>query len=221
MKYLVIIVIALAVIGAIAFSVKSSQKIAPQSPEQSTVAEEQKRPRSLTELLAMGQTQECSYVFDGDEGKVEGTIHVSGQKLAGNFKMTGTSAEPVTGNIINDGMYTYLWTSAMPQGIKMKQVEGEQGEKKTDADRYLGSEKNVDYSCRGWTTDPAAFIPPSSIEFTDLSEQMEQFQTQQDSMMQQDTTTGQNDASAQPSCEICDQIEDPDAKSSCLQSLGC
>lgn len=221
MKYLVIIVIALLAVGAIAFSVKNSQKIAPQSPEQSAVGEEQKKPRSLTELLAMGQTQECSYVFAGDEGKVEGTIRLSGKKLSGNFMVTDTNEEPITGNVINDGTYTYLWTSAMPQGIKMKQVEGDQGEKKNDADQYLGSEKDVDYSCRGWVTDPTAFIPPSSIEFTDLSEQMEQFQTQQDSMMPQDTTTGQNDASTQPSCEICDQIEDPDAKSSCLQSLGC
>lgn len=204
--------IAAGAIGAFLFLKK------PALPGVPTTGNPQTMSASFAQLMAMGQDYSCTFETTDDAGlKTNGTVYVAdqGRKMNGDFSMMNTDGTQTQTNMISDGEYTYVWSSAQTQGFKMK-VDPEDDTffpTDEDANEQVGfdADQQADFNCQPWRPDNSKFVPPSNIEFVDFSAQMEVMQEQTE-MMQQDD--GAN-------CAICDQVPAGESRTQCLASLGC
>ena len=117
--------------------------------------------QSLTELLAAGTSQTCTFTqADG-----EGTVYVAGGKMRGNFTSLADGKTMIS-HMISDGTTAYTWVDGMPAGFKMmmnaQQASGQQ-QGTVDVNQKLA------YTCSPWTADANAFTPPAGMQFNDLA----------------------------------------------------
>ena len=174
-----------------------------QTPQESTITqptqlEESQTKGSIKNLLAAGKNQTCTIKYPVGEQMGEGTVYVSGKNLRGDF--TITSAEKTfDSHMIQDETYMYSWSSLSPQGVKMKIAELEKVQASPTAES-VDLNQEVDVNCSSWSVDSGKFTPPADVNF-----------------METGTTPAQTQ---QLDKSVCDQITDPQAKASCLQSLG-
>lgn len=122
---------------------------------------------SMKDLIARGGDYKCTFSHSTDVSDSSGTVYVSGQKMRGDFtsneKVSGTTSES---HMINDGEFSYVWSSAMPMGLKMKITN----DTTAGADTTSGVDVNqkLDYSCEKWNGDASQFSLPASVNFTEL-----------------------------------------------------
>jgi len=128
-KWLVIIaviIIAFILIGAGFYFMKSSKAPVAVVPHQATTTQTAK-PQivnrnaitgTILSLIEGGKTISCTITYPDNKGT--GTIYVgSSRKFAGDFNMKGTNNSNVVAHMVSDGTYVYMWSAAMPMGIKM------------------------------------------------------------------------------------------------------
>lgn len=144
---------------------------------------------SLKQLMGMGKAQKCTW--KGEQGE-EGVVYTDGTRSrfeASGYSMMGDdqeeNSELVTMFGINDDEYVYTWSSQSKEGMKMSnETEEEQQEmEEYDSEKYDSSmdyrsmsEYDFEYKCEGWSVDENMFVPPSDIEFKDLTKMMENMQ---------------------------------------------
>src|SRR3989344_390210 len=198
----VVLVIIIAVIAFLLFG--KPQK----TEEQSTTTQESGEESftgSILSLLGTGRNTECSFSRSDENGTTNGHVYLSGDKMYGEF-MTSADGQDFDAYVINDGEYSYTWSSASEQGTKLKisDVEAtESAEDRNEASQTL--EEDVDLKCKGWSVDNSKFVPPADVEFVDLTSQLEQ--------------TQQNIPQLENREAICDPLTG-DAKQQCLDSLN-
>ncbi len=135
---------------------------------------------SLLGLLAMGRSQECTFVVRTDGMVQEGTAFYDGGNARVDTLIKGAAAEDIASYMIMDKKNNtmYMWGSAQgDQGIKMT-LPSENTETPTPMNNpQTGSEASavtpemdVDYNCKPWPVDGSVFVPPADIEFMDMSE---------------------------------------------------
>ncbi len=183
---------------------KDTQNLTTESLGPVTESEETAGEGSIFDLVKLGKTAKCTYTSDLESTKMEGVSYISGKNVRADFEVITANNQKMTSHMISDGEWVYSWSSAMPQGFKMKVSE-------TDARNTTPSEKNdatstlnnkVSYRCTPWVEDTSLFTIPTDVTFTDFTESIK-------------TITG-GDA-----CSACNYLTNPEDKATCKASLGC
>jgi hypothetical protein len=135
---------------------------------------------SLLSLLGKGVSQECSFVVRVDDVLQEGTAFYDGGNARVDTLVSGAgTVTPIASYMIMDAntKMMYMWGSAEgDQGIKMMlpestdEVAGESPVADTTNNPGVTPDMDVDYTCKPWRVDGSVFVPPSDVEFMDMSE---------------------------------------------------
>lgn len=182
----------------------------------SLIEDEPKQPStmmSLRELMA-GESQTCTYSTTLPNGEMTtGIVFISDGKVRGDFSISGGDTTPYDGSMIQDGVYLYTWSSALPQGMKIALTSEmkEQTENPSDFTGQTGVnlDQKIDYKCQPWITDSTKFTPPSNITFSEMK-----------------LPTGLKPASGSATqtnpnlCSACANLEG-EQKTACLTALKC
>ena len=171
-----------------ACTVKTPTGTENQAGEDKTTPTEQSQSSSLRDLLAMGQNQKCTVSTsavdetDGTKTDTQGTIYISGKKMAQEVIVTSTDKEmpSVNMSMVSDGTYMYTWNpQKKDQGMKLKITESE-GTTETKGNTAKGAvnfDEKVNVKCSPWIVDNSKFTVPTDVNFTDLSEVMKNIPT--------------------------------------------
>ncbi len=130
---------------------------------------------AISELLAQGRPMNCSFVHNNAEmGTGNGVGYFDGKRMRvdSNLMKDGMAFES---HVIHDGKTLYTWTKSSEGNFAFMMPAVE-----TEADATVAEqndsrdvlEENVEYSCDPWSPDEGKFIPPSDIEFSDMSKMM-------------------------------------------------
>jgi len=210
-----IIIIILLAIGGYLYMNKSQSPLSMTGKEKKIEETTQgSAMKSLRELMMMGQDQMCTFESTDDNGSNKGSSYISGEKVRTDFSGTDPDGKAYSGSMISDGTYMYTWSSAGPQGMKIKineetnqEVEDIKKDVQKSQDQFVNPDEKIDYRCQGWRADQSMFTPPSDIEFVDYSQPMEQ-------------TQEQTDAVKEFQCAGCDSLTG-DEQTACKSALGC
>ncbi len=135
---------------------------------------------SLLGLLALGKSQECAFVVRTDGMVQEGTAFYEGGNARVDTLIKGAGATDIASYMIMDknSNTMYMWGSAQGnQGIKMT-LPSEDSQTPSPMNNPQGGasappvtpDMDVDYNCKSWRVDRSVFVPPSDVEFMDMSE---------------------------------------------------
>lgn len=172
------------------------------SPETS---QEESITSNLFDLIKEGKTIKCSFSMSDENGTNSGTTYVSGSKLSSVFKIKPNEGAEIESNTIMDGDWVYIWSTNMPQGTKMKVSEiPSQDADNTTKQQFETLNNPFAYKCSPWTADNTKFIPPSEIQFVDLTETMKQLQNGNTQF-----------------CGLCEQAGDVSKVAECKKNLNC
>ncbi len=208
-KYLTVgllILLALLLVGCVAKNLKNKMvsnqnketTTTTNTPTTPTVATSESFTGKISDLFNLGKTVHCTYSTD----TTKGDIFVANKKMGGVFTVTSSDGKEMSSNVVSDGEWMYLWSSSMPNGIKMNVsdvTKSDTTNSNTSATAALNSSNN--YKCDPWLLDETKFAVPTNMTFTDASSMMK----------------GSNGNA----CSACDQINDPEAKQSCKTNLHC
>jgi hypothetical protein len=135
---------------------------------------------SLLGLLALGRSQECTFVVRTDGMVQEGTAFYDGDNARVDTLIKGAATEDIASYMIMDKRSStmYIWGSAQgDQGIKMTlPSEGDtttvpmNNPQTPTSVPTVTPDMGVDYTCKPWRVDGSVFVPPATIEFMDMSE---------------------------------------------------
>ncbi len=156
----------------------TSNESAPTSAEIDAQAE----MSVIAKAMESGQPVSCS--IEKEDGTSSMKYAMKGKKI----KVTGIAAmESATdGVVLSDGEYLYSWDPATKKGIKMQAramdatpAPGDTQEKQfptiqspEDVEQYQNDGYNV--NCEVTTVPDSEFVPPTDVEFTDLSAALKQ-----------------------------------------------
>lgn len=203
-KTILWIIVAIIVIGGIwYFVMNGSGSGAPGSNATST--SQASSSGTMKDLIARGSSQ-CQ-VTDPSNGS-SGTVYVGGGKMRGDFTSQTSSGTTITSHMISDGQTVYVWSSAMPQGIKMAVSASSQTSASGTQNPY---NENVNYTCSAWSVNSSEFALPAGVTFEDMS-----------AMIQGSAgaSTGASAGNA-AQCSACDQAPNATAKAQCRAALQC
>ncbi len=206
---IVLVLILGAVVLALVFKPKSSSTDESANPGKPAITENNPQNEetsikgNILDLIKLGKTARCTYSTSQDDNGMTGVSYISGNNVRADFEVTTKDRQTIASHMITDGEWVYTWSSATPQGFKMKVDESVN----TSADTTKESptkalSESFDYKCTPWLADNSLFEVPSNVEFTDFSD------------MLKNLNTGGN-------CSACDYIPDEDGKATCKQQLGC
>ncbi len=145
-------------------------KLREQVGEESNESEatDQNGRGTLIDLIKSGKSQKCTFSFDYGQGVSAGTVYLADNKMRGDFKTTVTAEGAnmtVENHIIRNDDFTYVWTSASPQGFKI-QTTGEIG---SLGDQSFDYNQMLDYRCSNWSADSSTFSLPSGVTFSSFT----------------------------------------------------
>lgn len=122
---------------------------------------------TFADLMNREGSYECAFSEEVSGSKSEGVVYVAGKKIRGNFTST-VGTETIRSSMIHDGTDMYMWSEAMPQGIKMKAAAAEGDVGAPMAGEMFNPNIAMNYDCKEWTTDSAWFVVPPNVEFMSL-----------------------------------------------------
>lgn len=188
MKHSLIIAAIIIGIAGIAYMLWAEPAVAPTEPtstgEEVTIPAESEATTSgsgegtLADFFAADDSVYCTFTGrDGEAATSEGEFWYANQKLRVE-SITRVDGEVYTSNMINDGDRTFIWggTADGAQAIVMD------NELTTDAstayevgasDARVDMEQTIEYDCQSWVEQSAQFVPPSNINFIDVSDMMD------------------------------------------------
>jgi hypothetical protein len=150
---------------------------------------------TLRALLGIGESSQCTFTSNLPDGSTNvGTIFAADGRVKVDSVITDEAGVQSL-SFIDDGDYYYSWgTNAEGTfAVKMPRQDTVYDETDSEASNDFDDESNtpfdyeqeMEYECSTWIVDESQFIPPSNIDFVDMSAMME-------SMMQ---NSGEFDAS--------------------------
>lgn len=205
---IVAVIVILALLGGAAYLSlsKSSKTVTP--TEKTTVTEPNASPSGVTGTLKslFGKNQSCTITYPNNGGS--GTIYVSGNKFRGDFTTKIAGEKEVKSQVLSDGVYTYVWSSETPTGIKMKiDVTSPTASAQTG---NFNLDQEVGLKCSPWGVDASKFTVPANVKFTDMSNLI----PKTSALPSAKTETQTQEQSP------CDQIADATAKAACEKALS-
>ncbi len=171
---------------------------------------------TFSELLGLNQNVVCTFSHDDGQGNASsGTVYMTagGTQIRGDF--TVSSPVETNGYFIRTGGYNYMWSDAMPQGVKSKVTN--EAELMSDA-QSATVDPNTKYACQAWTVDASKFTLPASVNFMEVnaSANVDASVTVPGGSV---NTSGSASVKAQQ-CAACTTLP-AGAKEQCLAALSC
>ena len=202
------ILVALGIVGAVAFMQISKAPSQSPSPgantQEKSEATDSANRGSIESLIKAGKDVRCDITYLDDSGN--GVVYTADGKVRGDFNTKADEGTQTESHMIQDGEFGYIWSGNQGTKIKVDTTEASPTTGNQQQDTDLN--KEVDLKCSAWSKDDSKFVPPSDVTFTDLSNVVPPQNQQQ-----------QTDGSTQNSGSYCDQITDPAAKAACLNAL--
>jgi hypothetical protein len=144
-------------------SVKAPAPPAPTAePTKATAAEAK---GTIKSLLASGVPQSCTFTSE-KQASTSGTVYIAGGKMRGDFTTT-SQGQSMTGHLIIDSGYSYIWSDLLTRGMKVALTEGSASA--TTANQGMDVNQSVSYTCKPWTPDASKFTLPTNITFTAIT----------------------------------------------------
>jgi hypothetical protein len=206
-----IIVVILILAGAYYILGKSQKPQDEKTAVQATEAPSAEQSGSIKSLLAMGKDAVCDVSYTVEQNQTSGKVYVSGKKMSSDFSIKTSDGKTMDSHMIQDETYIYSWSSAIPQGTKMKveTVTASPTPTKTGQPASLNIDQQVQYKCSPWGVDSSKFTPPSNVQFLDIS-----------AMTKVPGAQTQPSGSGNSSSSYCDQLTDPQAKAACIAATA-
>ncbi len=137
---------------------------------QATETEEVPTRGALSSLFGMTGSFKCTVTSYAPNSFSSGVVYVQDGNVRGEFDTTSQGGA-MKAMMIKTGEHVYTWSSAMPMGVKAKatSLEGGNGGTPTQDSQMFDAGVAVDYSCEPATVDAALFVPPTDIQFMDMS----------------------------------------------------
>lgn len=203
--------IAVAIVAMVMMGKKATpaaQTQVPQNQAENKEVAPTVEPKSLSELLASGLSQKCTYAVADPTNPMQGTVYIGGGKTRGDFTVNAGD-KTINSHMIVDGSISYLWTDGQTQGIKMTFDPNAQP-KSGSATQSSGVDlkQKFDYKCSIWSTFENRFELPTGVKFTDFSS------------MALPKTNPESVSPAVNKCTACSYLTG-DQKTQCLSSMGC
>ena len=127
---------------------------------------------SFQSLLRRSGSWKCTIDVSTQKAVSSGVTYVSNGKVRGDFTSGVQGYGNIESHIIADGTYAYTWTSAYPQGFKVKlaATTGQSNNGKTPQTSGNGFDVNQNYSydCQAWNGDVSLFSLPAGITFQEF-----------------------------------------------------
>lgn len=131
---------------------------------------------TMLDLFERGDSMECQFTFSDDEGTSgEGTGFFDDGRMRVDT-VVQTEGETIQSSYIYDEPQMYTWgNTAEGEFAVMMETDPEEFAADTSADEEapVGVDDNVTYDCQTWNVDGSVFVPPASIEFTDMGAMMQ------------------------------------------------
>jgi hypothetical protein len=148
---------------------------------QTTNPDQIKGKDSIMSLFKLGKSMECTFSFSSGDMRGEGTGYFDKNKSRVDSLYSGTEDGPMASYMITDGttnmMYSWFLADGKMTGMKMvipdptssagERVKPPQAPATTP---QITPETDVTYDCKPWNVDSSVFVPPSDVEFIDMSE---------------------------------------------------
>lgn len=166
---------------------------------------------NIQDLFARGANLQCTFKYKDEENMSEGTIYVSGKKMAGIFSSTQADGTVFKSNLIRDDQYGYAWLDGQTQGTKLKIETSESVIEDSENNKnevFALDNKDINYDCKPWNVENSMFTPPTNVKFQDISLQVEKVKK---------TTEQLKDTK----CDTCNNAPAGTAREQCLQALDC
>lgn len=147
--------------------------------------EEEQKGFSLKDALTLGKSVQCTYTTEAGEV----TTWVKGNKVrVEGLGMGATEKDTHKGGMINDGEWIYIWGGEEKKGVKyqisaLEQKEWEEDvEKLKDPQKWATeTEEKYKVNCHQVIVSDSQFVPPSDVEFQNLTEMFEKMKEIQES----------------------------------------
>ena len=217
-KWLIIavVVVLIALVGLVGYKLMSSNKTVPQAKTQTTTQTAQPQTMqknavrgTILSLLDGGKTVTCTVTLTDNKGT--GTFYVaSAKKFAGDINSVGTDNKPITTHMVSDGPFVYIWSAAMPMGIKMNLSAARNAANNAQTSQSFDMSQNVDMQCNPWIVDESKFTVPANVNFTDMSNLTNPAGS---------TTVAPKTGAGTTGTSPCDAITNPTAKAACQNAL--
>ncbi len=179
---------------------------------------------SLKELLASGGAQRCTFTHSVENSESSGVVYVAGGKMRGDFTSVA-AGQTMQSHMIVDGETSYVWTDAMPQGMKLSFASMETQAGSQNKNQSVDVNQKLDYDCSNWAVDQSMFALPAGVTFSDLGALLPP-----GGMPSLDGKPGTVDPSGgtvpagspgAAQCAMCAQAPDEESRAQCLAALGC
>jgi uncharacterized protein YxeA len=167
---IVVGILILIIIGFVAYSAMKK----PSQPTNKVMVTSENKPAAsnsqttaqgtLKSLLTSGKSQKCTYSYTHQSTTVNGTVYVANGKMRGDF-VSPSGQSKVTGHMIIDGGYFYVWTDLSNSGIKMAVNQEQPATAAVNNSQTPDINQSFTYTCQGWAEDDSLFTLPSSISF--------------------------------------------------------
>lgn len=168
--------------------------------------------RSFLQLAASSEPTKCEFTIDEENSNQTWIVYAADGKVRGDYTGTMADSGSIEGHIITDSEYQYNWATqdGTTTGTKLRLsvVQNSSATANVNTTTTLDREQEYDMVCEGWTANPAVFVPPTDVTFTDLSATLEQ-------------STTLTDMAKQAACEACNQQADASTIEQCRTALGC
>lgn len=128
---------------------------------------------SLSSLFGMTGSYTCTISSGAPGGIARGTVYISDGNVRGDFVTVENNGQEIMVSMIQSGEYMYNWSSAASQGVKMKIDTGTSMSIGNAGEAQFDTSAAVDYSCEMSSVDANLFVPPSEVQFMDLSAAMQ------------------------------------------------
>lgn len=157
---------------------------------------------SIGDLMKDGKDVTCTFSRSDAGGDMEGTVFVARDgRMRGEFTLASPQFGTMTMQVIRDGAYGYTWGfPSATQGTKTKLDNEGKPIKKNDKDGP-SLDEDMEYRCAAWRVDTSKFVPPSDVQFQDVSAMV--------------------NAAQGAKCGVCDSVPDASDKENCRKAMGC
>ncbi len=167
---------------------------------------------TLKNLIAMGGSNKCTFTSSTQNTQSEGTVYVSGGQMRGDFTSTAAGKTTLSHMIVKENM-SYMWSDAMPQGIKMS-FDAMATQSDANPQASVDPNAQVEYSCSSWGADASVFVLPTDVTFQDMSAIIP-------NGVSGGAGAGAGVSGNSSQCSACDQIPDVATKAQCKAALSC
>ncbi len=161
---------------------------------------------TLKSLLSAGKSQKCTYSNKIQTGSVNGIVYIANGKVRGDFT-SSTVQNKVSGHMIVEGGYSYVWTDLSNQGVKMA-INQQQPSTTPTNNQAPNINQTFTYSCQGLTEDDSMFVLPSAISFSTFA-------------MPTSGLPASAGTSQSFSCSACNSVPAGSARDACRAQLHC